>query len=147
MFATNITQIFTTFLISLCYAVPFSKRSISPGPVIGTNFPDPGWIQDGNKFYAFSTNSGGLHVPTAQSSDFKTWSIIAGHDAMPTVGEWSTGEAVWAPDVVKLANGKFALYYTAVAKGSSKHCVGAATSDKAEGPYQPAAKSLACPIE
>ena len=143
----SISQLFNTFLYSLFYAAPLSQRSISRGPVISTNFPDPSWIQDGDKFYAFSTNSGGRNVPTAQSSDFKNWSVIADHDALPTVGAWSTGEAVWAPDVVRLANGQYVLYYTAIAKGSKTHCVGAATSDTVLGPYEPAAESIACPIE
>ena len=51
-------------------------------------------------WYAFSTNSGGKHVPVANSADFVTWTLT-GQDALPTVGAWSTGTNVWAPDVIQ----------------------------------------------
>ena len=94
------------FLV-LCYfalsgGLPLDKRYISPDPVIDANFPDPVWIENDCKFYAFSTNNAGHHVPMATSSDFKLWSIVRDYDALPMVGEWSTGVNVWAPDVVKL---------------------------------------------
>ena len=94
--------ILAPFLLSLTHASPLLRRSISNGPVIDENFPDPGWIQDGDTFYAFSTNAHGHHIPMATSPDFKTWTVKAGYDALPTVGDWSTGANVWAPDVVRL---------------------------------------------
>ena len=84
-------------------AVPLSKRSII-GPVIQDNFPDPSIIQVGSTYYAFSTNSGGKHVPYATSPDFNTWTVAAGQDALPTVGAWSNGNNVWAPDVLQVVS-------------------------------------------
>lgn len=90
-------------LLSLSSQAPLTKRSIN-GPVISVNFPDPAIIQDpvDNSWYAFSTNSAGKNVPVAHSTDFNTWTVIDGYDAVPQVGQWSTGAAVWAPDVVQL---------------------------------------------
>lgn len=76
-----------------------NKRGIS-GPVIASNFPDPSFIEVNGHFYAFSTNSGGKHVPVAQSSDFAAWSLM-NVDALPKVGAWSNGQNVWAPDVIR----------------------------------------------
>lgn len=85
----------------LTAANPVGKRSIS-APIMNSDFPDPAWIQVGNNYYAFSTTSGGLNVPVATSPDFVTWTRTNGYDALPVVGKWSTGNAVWAPDVVQL---------------------------------------------
>lgn len=86
------------------------KRSIN-GPVISVNFPDPAIIQDpvDNSWYAFSSGSAGKHVPVAHSTDFATWNVIDGFDAVPQLGKWSTGADVWAPDVVQLVLGLLIL--------------------------------------
>ncbi len=92
-------------LLSLAYtpsiAVPLSKRSIA-GPVIQSNFPDPAVIQVGSTWYAFATNNGAQHIPYATSPDFNTWTVAEGQDALPSVGGWSNGNNVWAPDVIQL---------------------------------------------
>ena len=92
-----------SLLVSLSNQLPLTKRSIS-GPVISVNFPDPAIIQDpvDSSWYAFSTGSAGKNVPVAHSTDFNTWNVIEGFDAVPQLGKWSTGANVWAPDVVKL---------------------------------------------
>lgn len=88
------------FWSTLSLAAPLSKRSIV-GPVIQSNFPDPAVIQVGSTYYAFATNSGGHHIPYATSSDFSSWAVAAG-DALPSVGAWSNGNNVWAPDVIQV---------------------------------------------
>ncbi|KAK0467986.1 Arabinanase/levansucrase/invertase [Desarmillaria tabescens] len=113
------------------------------GPVIQSNFPDPSVIQVDGMWYAFSTNSGGLNIPVATSSDFNTWTVT-GKDALPTVGTWSNGRDVWAPDVIQLADGSFVLYYAALLADGSTHCVATATSKSVAGPYTPQANALAC---
>lgn len=80
-------------------AATLSKRSIN-GPVITANFPDPAILTVGGTYYAFSTNSGGQNVPVQTSTDLVNWTPLA--DALPTVGAWSTGANVWAPDVIQL---------------------------------------------
>ncbi|EKM56123.1 glycoside hydrolase family 43 protein [Phanerochaete carnosa HHB-10118-sp] len=96
------SALLSTFLLLVPFAcgTALQKRGIT-GPVITSNFPDPSFVKgtDG-LWYAFSTNSGGLHVPIATSSDFVTWTVT-GQDALPTVGAWSTGGDVWAPDVIQ----------------------------------------------
>jgi beta-xylosidase len=66
---------------------------------------------------------------------------------MPTIGNWSDGVNVWAPSVIKRADGKFVLYYAAAdANAPALHCVGAAISNSVTGPYVPQNTSLACPL-
>ena len=87
-------------VLSLAAPIPDLERR-STQPAIARNFPDPSFIQISDTYYAYSTQSGGKHVPIAKSSDFTTWTVLE-HDALPKVGAWSTGKAVWAPHVVQL---------------------------------------------
>ena len=98
MFSTFLAS--SLFFLPLAFGATIEKRGIT-GPVITSNFPDPSFVKglDGT-WYAFSTNSGGLHIPVANSVDFVTWNLT-GQDALPTVGAWSTGKDVWAPDVIQ----------------------------------------------
>lgn len=78
------------------------------GPVITQNFPDPSIIEVNGTYYAFATNNKGekdsmIHIQVATSTDFKKWAVT-GEDALPTVGAWSVGHRVWAPDVVQLVS-------------------------------------------
>ncbi len=101
-----ISLVTSALLPLIALAAPLTERDIEErsisGVVIDSDFADPAWIQVGDSYWAFSTTSGGLHVPMATSSDFNTWTRVSGYDALPTVGAWSTGINVWAPDVVQL---------------------------------------------
>lgn len=67
-------------------------------------------------------------------------------DALPNVGPWQSGRAIWAPDVKHLPNDKFIMYYTdSITNDLEKHCIGAAVSNKINGPYNPYSVPLICP--
>ena len=134
--------------------MPSGVTSISTSPVIDSNFPDPAYIKVGGTYWAFATNkhadphSGQINVQVARSNDFQDWDLLGDVDALPTVGAWSIGSHVWAPDVVQLDDGSFLLYYSAPPRTEpSKHCVGTATSKNVTGPYTPAAQPLICPLD
>ena len=122
------------------------------GPVVATNFADPAFIEVNGTYYAFATNKyvnphpDQVNIQIATSTDFSTWNLT-GIDALPHVGNWSTGTYVWAPDVVQLDDGSFVMYYSARHAIKQKHhCVGVATSDTITGPYTPQAQPLVCPL-
>ena len=98
-------SLFSAILLQLASASPLAKRGIS-GPIITADFKDPSFVRSlessgSAAWVAYASNSGGLNVPTAQgSTDFSTWSL-RGADALPTVGAWSTGNNVLAPDVIQ----------------------------------------------
>ena len=121
------------------------------GPHVTANFPDPAIIHVDGISYSFATNNRGqgkngmLHVQMATSTDNVTWTM-SDKDALPHIGAWQTGTRVWAPDVVRLDNGTFVLYYSDDLKSSpTHHCVGAATATSVMGPYTPQATAFACP--
>ncbi|EME43257.1 glycoside hydrolase family 43 protein [Dothistroma septosporum NZE10] len=133
-----------------------SKRSIAGPKIQGKNFPDPTIIYV-DKWYAFATRTigSGIRIQIATSDDFETWDLVYNadgtqRDALPNLPDWvlQTSPNTWAPDVNILDDGTFVLYYSAsVASDTSKHCVGAATSDNILGPYSPQAEPLFCPLD
>lgn len=152
--------------VALLSALSISAPVALPnGPrlVLKNNFPDPAFIEDNGVFYAFSTTNGNANVPIARSTDFETWEMTP-FDAMADMPAWSTG-SFWAPHVTKVvgslcvdvhaayanvtkAENRYVLYFSGGSKeDGSKHCVGAATSDKVTGPFTPEAAPLACPLQ
>ena len=90
----------TLALIPFVSAAVIEKRGII-GPVISKNFTDPSFVFGlDSTYYAFASSSEGKNVPMAHTTDFKTWTSLA-QDALPTVGIWSTGTNVSAPDVIQ----------------------------------------------
>lgn len=83
------------------FAAPLEQRTFESGPLLSQNFPDPSYIQINETYYAFSTNNDGINVPIATSTDFQTWTTLD-DDALHTVGSWSNGSEVWAPNVVQV---------------------------------------------
>lgn len=81
------------------------RQSSITGPVIASDFPDPAIILHDGTYHAFSTSSGGMHVPTRKSAVDQNWAVN-NIDALPALGAWSTGEDIWAPDVVELVSNR-----------------------------------------
>ncbi|KAJ5106905.1 arabinan-endo 1-5-alpha-L-arabinase [Penicillium angulare] len=130
----------TVALTVIGYATADSTR------VIDTDFADPCVIQTSDGYFAFATSGNGVNVQIASSSDFSTWDLMSGTDALPgPFPSWvASSPAVWAPD----ADGTFIMYFSAASsEDSSKHCVGAATSTSITGPYIPEDSVLACPLD
>ncbi|KAF8303313.1 Arabinanase/levansucrase/invertase [Clavulina sp. PMI_390] len=151
MFSTSISALVAAALSLGATARSIEKRSISSPILNDANFADPSLIEVDGTWYAFSTTNNGLNVPWAYSSDFVNWEMGSG-DALPTVGQWSTGAEVWAPDVIQLSNGQFILYYAAestslAANGNIAHCIGAAASSTPQGPYTNVGDAIQCNLD
>lgn len=71
--------------------------------VIDADFADPCVIQTSDQYYAFATNGNGVNVQVASSSDFSTWNLMSGTDALPgPFPSWvASSPAIWAPDVIQ----------------------------------------------
>lgn len=118
-------------------------RSLS-GPFLGVDFPDPSIIFGDGSWKAYGTSSNGKKIPVATSADLGSWSLT-GNDALPNPGSWvdPNDQGIWAPDVQKNDAGTYVMYYTAHKNGGS-HCIGAATSATALGPFTPQGGPLIC---
>lgn len=80
-----------------------------PFLALNDNFPDPSLIQtsDGN-YYAYGTTGNGVNAQVATSSDFTTWTLQSGVDALPgPFPSWvASSPSIWAPDVLILVRCK-----------------------------------------
>jgi beta-xylosidase len=115
-------------------AVPAPGPNEFVNPVITLNFPDPDVLKVGDTYYAYATESGSVTVQTARSSDLVTWQMLG--NALIVLPPWVKPGFNWAPDVSIAADGEtFVMYFTARDAASDRPCIGAATSDKPEGPF------------
>ncbi|MBW8872400.1 MAG: family 43 glycosylhydrolase, partial [Leifsonia sp.] len=108
-----------------------SSPSIAPFQIDG-DFPDPGALVVGDRVYAYGTNTPSVNVQVATTDDMKTWKL-SDKDALPELPSWAAPGKTWAPGPAKLADGRFALYFTASDTASKYQCIGVAFADKPEG--------------
>ncbi len=104
---------------------------------------DPSVIQsEDGTFYIF-----GSHMAAAKSTDLINWTMIS-RDAqsgctlvenvqteMHEALTWAKTNTFWAPDVVRLEDGRYAMYYCTCEGSSPLSALGLAIADHIEGPY------------
>lgn len=115
---------------------PSAPAEAAPGftnPVHDENFPDPFVLRVGDRYVAYATNGDGGNVPTLRSRDLVHWQ--PGPDALPELGPWAMGGKTWAPEVLRRADGRFVLYYTAASADLGVQCIGRAVAPSADGPF------------
>jgi beta-xylosidase len=133
-------SILVTLALLLCHASAVELA-------IAQDFADPTFINTTSGYIAFSTNknSNAIHVPWATSPDFNTWTV-AETDAMPQMPRWAAASNyINAPDVNIMPNGVYHLYFDAlVAETPWRRCIGVATSNNPQGPFQPNGQPISC---
>ncbi len=104
---------------------------------------DPSVVREGGAFYVF-----GSHLAAARTTDLMNWTQIAtspaaGNALVPNAAvefsevlAWAQTNTFWAPDVVRLGDGKFYMYYCACRGDSPRSALGLAVADSIEGPYR-----------
>ena len=103
---------------------------------------DPSIIKVGTEYYVF-----GSHLAAAKSTDLMNWTMVADGvnnanplftnvlTALQPTFAWSQVNDLWAPDVVKLADGKFYFYYDSCKGDSPLSALGVAVATSINGPY------------
>jgi arabinan endo-1,5-alpha-L-arabinosidase len=108
-------------------------------PVLDQDFPDPDVLAVDDVYYAYATNSDGINIQVARSTDLVHWNVL--EDALPDLPDWAVQDfgSVWAPEVFTPSEGEYVMYFTArYAIGSDGvQCIGVATSDDPDGPFLP----------
>lgn len=104
-------------------------------PVIDWDFPDPDVLRVGDTYYAYATNSGGVNIQVARSTDLVHWEMLP--DALPRLPAWAVQDFgfAWAPEVTTFDGEQYVMYH--VARYQGVQCIGVATSDTPEGPFEP----------
>jgi beta-xylosidase len=113
-------------------------------PVIDRDFPDPDLLKVGDTYYAYATNAGTENIQAASSSDLVDWERLG--SALPALPDWArpVGGLTWAPEVTAYGE-RYVMYFTSRDDASDKQCIGVATSDTPEGPFDsPDSQPLIC---
>ena len=125
-------------------ADPFAPPPL-PGPQYAGDFPDPHVLRVGSTYYAYSTTTGGRHLPVLHSANLDTWTGGPGYgpfvgDAMPRPAAWSSdrhggiAKETWAPAVAHLG-GRYVAYYAVRVASPHRFCISVATAAAPEGPF------------
>lgn len=118
-----------------------------PPPPPGVSFTevsvhDPSVVVVDGTTYVF-----GSHLAAAKTTDLMNWSLVAEgvnaanplfDDVTTELAEtfaWSQVTSLWAPDVVRLDDGRFYMYYCSCKGDSPRSALGVAVADAIEGPY------------
>lgn len=104
---------------------------------------DPSVIKAGDTFYVF-----GSHLAAAKSRDLMQWDLIAAganrrnslfNDVTQELAEalaWAQTTTLWAPDVIRLKDRRFYMYYNASKGDAPRSALGIAVADNVEGHYK-----------
>ena len=126
--------VFTFFSCNQLKQVKQVKQEKISNPIVSGDYADPSIIKQDGKYYIYATIDpwGADSLAVMVSSDFKNWETTRLN--WPTrkacTSPTSSGNAVWAPSVIKAANGRFYMY---VSVGSE---VWAGVSDHPLGPWK-----------
>jgi|GEM_PF-739529 len=103
---------------------------------------DPSVVRAGSEFYVF-----GSHLASASTTDWMHWTqlssgVAAGNPLAPDplvefqeVLAWAKTNTLWAPDVIRLGDGRYYMYYCSSQSDAPRGAIGLAVSNSIRGPY------------
>jgi GH43 family beta-xylosidase len=143
--------------------VPIARLGeAQPHLLLDANFPDPFLLKVGGTYHAYATGNqvggGQMNVQRIASRNLTDWSAPA--EALPAANlpAWvdRSHPQVWAPEVLETKE-RYVLYFNARHKQFTRtegpaeapvvrqrHCLGAAVSERAEGPFVGLDAPLVC---
>jgi arabinan endo-1,5-alpha-L-arabinosidase len=104
---------------------------------------DPSILKAGDWYYIY-----GSHMTAAKSRDLINWQMIStdAKDGCTLVEDvqnqmldalnWARTDTFWAPDVIRLSDGRYYMYYCACEGSSPLSAMGLAVADSPEGPFE-----------
>ena len=141
---THTVFAFVALLVAVLIGLGAGSRAAGQGPtpsggysnpVIDRDFPDPDVLRVGDVYYAYATNSGGVNIQVARSTDLVNWELLP--DALPRLPAWAAQDFgfAWAPEVTTFDGEQYVMYH--VARYQGVQCLGLAISESPEGPFEP----------
>lgn len=106
---------------------------------------DPSIVTSGDDIWAFGSHGASAHttdlmawqqhtVDLSQNPDNALFEDI--YTELAETFEWANTRTLWASDVIRLPDGRFAMYYNACEGSSPRSALGLAVSDTVDGPYE-----------
>lgn len=130
----------TTLLMALasvgCQAEDGGQdKKMYKNPVINYSLPDPTIIQANDGYFYLYATEDIRNVPIHRSKNLVDWEEIGTAFTNETRPKFEPKGGIWAPDI-NYINGQYVLYYSMSVWGGEWSCgIGAAVSDKPEGPF------------
>jgi len=147
-----VTKLFSRLAAAVALAsTMLSLHAVADAPYAALTFQnasvhDPSVIRTGGTYYVF-----GSHLASATSTDLMNWTQITSsvsatnklflngssnvYTELAETFTWAQTNTLWAPDVIRLADGRYYMYYNACKGDSPRSALGVAVADKIEGPY------------
>ena len=125
-------------LFILLLALPANAAQVKFG---NASVHDPSVLYADGTYYIY-----GSHMQAAKSSDLQDWKLFSKLDKCTLQPDYATQfkEALtfaetgtfWAPDVIRLADGRYYMYYCCCEGSKPLAALGVAVSDSPEGPFE-----------
>lgn len=125
------------------WAGPINAQTGIPSFTRNASVHDPSVLRDGAQFYVF-----GSHLASARSTDLMGWTQLSSNpvagNALAPDPQTTFAEAIawiggglnfWAPDVRRLSDGRYYMYYCLCEGTSPRSALGLAVADAPGGPY------------
>lgn len=113
-----------------------NKSSVYTNPVVKISLPDPTLIEDDGVFYLYATEDI-RNVPIFCSPDLVNWTKCGTAFSDGARPDFVEGGGIWAPDVNRIAPGRYVLYYSMSVWGGLQTCgIGVAVADNPLGPWE-----------
>lgn len=114
-----------------------SQNNVSTyqNPVIAKSLPDPTIIKAKDGYFYLYATEDTRNTPIYKSKNLIDWTFVGTAFTNETRPNFEPKGGLWAPDI-NYINGKYVLYYSMSVWGGEWTCgIGAAMSDKPEGPF------------
>jgi GH43 family beta-xylosidase len=105
-------------------------------PVVGSDCPDPGVLEEGGTFYMVCTP--GWAFPLRSSKDLVSWTSKG--SVFASAPAWAASH-FWAPELHKVGS-TFVVYYSAKSSATGTFAIGAGKAASVLGPYTDLGKPL-----
>ena len=112
-----------------------TKKNTYKNPVIDYSLPDPSLTRANDGYFYLYATEDIRNLPIHRSKNLVDWEEVGTAFTNETRPSFEPKGGLWAPDIDYI-NGKYVLYYSMSVWGGEWSCgIGAAVSDKPEGPF------------
>jgi arabinan endo-1,5-alpha-L-arabinosidase len=122
-------------IISGCSSKKMQNQETYSNPVINKSLPDPTIIKSNDGYFYLYATEDTRNTPIYKSKNLTDWEFVGTAFTNETRPTFEPKGGLWAPDI-EYIKGQYVLYYSMSVWGGEWTCgIGAAVSDRPEGPF------------